>query len=162
VSTSGTSPEIEEHQMDFMRSSRAVLAAVLVAACAAGCGSSNSDTPAKVVERFTAAYAAKDYATACREMSDYTDIANLGKELLTAGAQSNHLDDVDLDHGCAGILKSAAQADPNYVRALADQKVENIDAGPKRATVQTDAASWDVYKFGGHWKLASLDALIPQ
>jgi hypothetical protein len=148
--------------MDFKRSSRVALAAVLVAACAAGCGSSNSDTPAKVVERFTAAYAANDYAAACREMSDYTDIANLGKTLLTAGAQSDHLADVDLDHGCPGLLKSAAQADPAYVQQLAHQKVENVDAGPKRATVQTDVASWDVYRFGGKWKLASLDALVPQ
>ncbi len=148
--------------MKFKRSGRAALAAVLATACVAGCGSSNSDTPAKLVERFTTAYAAGNYAAACREMTDYTDIANVGNALLSAAEQSNRLDDVDLDHGCPGILKSAAQADSAYVRALAHQKVENIDAGPKRATVQTDAASWDVYKFGGHWKLASLDALIPQ
>jgi hypothetical protein len=149
--------------MDFRRPHRAVVAAIIiVAACAGGCGGSNPDTPAKVVERFTAGYAAKDYPGACREMSDYTDIASLGKSLLTQYAQSSGRADIDLDHGCVGILRSAAQVDPAYVQQLKQQKIENIDAGPKRATVQSDAASWDVYLFGGKWKLASLDALLPQ
>jgi hypothetical protein len=149
--------------MKLRKPSHAVLAAaVAVAICAAGCGGSNLDTPSKVVERFTAAYAAENYPAACREMSTYTDIARLGQSLLASYAQSEGSADIDLDHGCAGLLRSAAQADPSYVQQLKRQKVENVDGGAKRATVQTDMASWDVYRYGGKWKLATLDALIPQ
>jgi hypothetical protein len=130
----------------------------------AGCGGAkpDTDTPTSVVERFTDAYVARDFRRACEEMSSYTEVTALGQALLTDAARRRSTSGVDLDHGCPGLLRSASALDPAYVTELSKQRVENVDSSPKRVAVQTNAASWDIYRFGGRWKLASLDALIPQ
>jgi hypothetical protein len=115
-----------------------------------------------VVERFSDEYSAGDYASACRETSDYTDIARVGSYIVAEYAKHRGRMRVDLDHGCAGVLRSIASADPRFVDELAAGRVENVDERSKSALVQTDVASWDVTRFGGRWKLADLDALIPQ